>query len=214
MRSFVIFDRDGTIIKDCHYLSDPRQVELLPGVADGLRQLQAMSLGLVIVTNQSGIGRGLFGRAQLDLVHDRLNQVLGDEGVVLDGIYFCPHSPGVGCECRKPQVGLVHSAARDHDFQPRDSFVIGDRSCDMELGSAIEARTFLVNPSKRTHAELATMPDYVVADVAGAVPIIARLIAETRSRQYGAPKPTEAGDRSDRSRKRALYQDDPDTGVR
>ena len=90
---FVILDRDGTIIVERCYLSDPAQVELIPGAGAALRQLSEIGLGLVVITNQSGIGRGYFDRSRLDLIHRRLCELLEAEGVRLDGIYTCPHVP-------------------------------------------------------------------------------------------------------------------------
>jgi D-glycero-D-manno-heptose 1,7-bisphosphate phosphatase len=90
-RRFAVLDRDGTIIVERHYLSDASQVELIPGVAGGLRHLREMGLGLIVITNQSGIGRGFFDQARLDLIHQRLRELLQAEGVNLDDIYSCPH---------------------------------------------------------------------------------------------------------------------------
>jgi len=83
---FAILDRDGTVIKEKHYLSDPDEVELIPGAAEGLRILREMDLGLVVLTNQSGLGRGYFNQATLDAVHERMTGLLAEEGVRLDGI--------------------------------------------------------------------------------------------------------------------------------
>ena len=94
---FVVLDRDGTIIEEREYLSDPEQVRLIPGVGAALREFQQLGLGLVVITNQSGIGRGFFDHAQLERVHDRLSELLDAEGVHLDGLYICPHKPDDNC---------------------------------------------------------------------------------------------------------------------
>ena len=99
-RRFVLLDRDGTIIADRHYLSDPAGVALLPGAAAGLRQLRQLGLGLAVITNQSGVGRGYFTAEQVDQVHRRMARLLEDEKVFLDGIYFCPHAPA--------EIGRAH----------------------------------------------------------------------------------------------------------
>ena len=143
-RQFVVLDRDGTIIVDRDYLSDPSQIEFLPGAVRGLRLLLKMGLGLVVLTNQSAVGRGFFDEAQLDLVHRRLRELLKAEGVQLGGIYFCPHTPEDGCSCRKPNPGLIERAAKDLDFDLRASFVIGDKAADVEMGRRVGATTFLV----------------------------------------------------------------------
>jgi len=141
---FAILDRDGTVIKEKHYLSDPDEVELIPGAAEGLRILREMDLGLVVLTNQSGLGRGYFNQATLDAVHERMTGLLAEEGVRLDGIYYCPHLPGEECDCRKPKDALLRRAAADLKFNPAKSFVIGDKPCDIELGRRVGATTILV----------------------------------------------------------------------
>ncbi|MGE4529103.1 MAG: HAD-IIIA family hydrolase, partial [Rhodospirillaceae bacterium] len=95
LRPAAFLDRDGTINVDCHYLSDPAQVELLPGAAEGLKRLAAMGYALVVVTNQSGIARGYFDAARLVEIHARLAELLAAEGCILDGVYVRPHGPGV-----------------------------------------------------------------------------------------------------------------------
>jgi D-glycero-D-manno-heptose 1,7-bisphosphate phosphatase len=182
-KRFVLLDRDGTIIKECHYLSDPQQVELLAGVAEGLRRMQELGLGAIAVTNQSGIGRGFFDEKRLREIHQRMLELLAIENVYLEDIYFCPHTPADSCSCRKPLPGLVEQAAEKYGFNPQDSFVIGDKPCDIELGQRVGAITFLVRTGYG--AEVATSqtaaPDYVVDDLLEAARIIERLIAlETR----------------------------------
>src|SRR5207245_3946349 len=112
-RRFVALDRDGTITVERNYLSDPDQVELLPGAADGLRKLRQLGLGLIVVTNQSAIGRGFFDATQLERIHERLTALLAAEEVALDGIFACPHLPEQNCRCRKPNTGLLDDAARE-----------------------------------------------------------------------------------------------------
>jgi D-glycero-D-manno-heptose 1,7-bisphosphate phosphatase len=143
-KRYAILDRDGTIIKECHYLSEPSQVELIPGAAEGIRMLQTMDLGVVAITNQSGVGRGYFSEEKLAEVHDRMNELLAVEGVRLDGIYHCPHLPADVCECRKPSPGMLLQAAKDLSFDPAKSFVVGDKPCDIELGQRVGATTLLV----------------------------------------------------------------------
>lgn len=178
-RRVVVLDRDGTLIVERHYLSDPEQVELIPGAAGGLRQLQERGLILVVITNQSGVGRGFFDRARLDLIHRRLEELLGAEEVHLDGIYVCPHTPEEDCRCRKPRIGLLERAASELGFDPRASFVIGDKVCDIELGRRVGAVTFLVRTGygAEVSGKPTVTPDYVVDDVWGAAQVIRRLLA-------------------------------------
>jgi D-glycero-D-manno-heptose 1,7-bisphosphate phosphatase len=143
-RRFVVLDRDGTLIVERNYLSDPNDVELLSGVGIGLRRMRDLGLGLVIVTNQSGVGRGYFNMARLDQIHKRLTDLLRQEDVVLDGIYCCPHVPEDHCLCRKPQPGLLLRAATEHGFDPRRCVVVGDKPCDIDLGRGVGAFTILV----------------------------------------------------------------------
>lgn len=139
-----LLDRDGTLIVERHYLSDPEAVELLPGAAAGLREMRRLGFRLVVVTNQSGLSRGYFDAEGLTAIHARLEDLLAAQGVTLDGIYVCPHLPEQGCACRKPAPGLVLRAATDLGFDPTASIVVGDKPCDVDLGEAVGARPFLV----------------------------------------------------------------------
>lgn len=182
-RRFVLLDRDGTINVEREYLSHPRQLALLPGAAAGLRAMREMGLGLVVVTNQSGIARGYFDQAQLGRIHDRLHELLGAAGVELDGIYVCPHGPNDGCPCRKPREGLVLTAARELGFDPRTAFVIGDKAGDIELGRRVGAHTLLVRTGYGTKTAAAlegaapeARPDQIVVDLKAAAAVIRRAL--------------------------------------
>lgn len=140
----IFLDRDGTLIEERHYLSEPAQVALFPGTAEALATLAGAGFALVIVTNQSGIGRGLFTEDQLQAVHRHLEATLGTLGVRLDGIYHCPHAPEQVCDCRKPQPGLVDRACAELDLDPAASFVIGDKPADVALAVRVGARPILV----------------------------------------------------------------------
>lgn len=177
-RRFVLLDRDGTIIIERRYLSDPRQIEFLPGAVTGLRLMLGMGLGLVVVTNQSAVGRGFFDEAHLDLIHRRLYELLEAEGIVLEGIYFCPHTPEDDCYCRKPKPGLIARAAKELDFDLQASFVIGDKPADIELGRQVRATTFLVRTGYGAEfADDPTVnPDYVADDLSAAAQTIHRLL--------------------------------------
>lgn len=187
-KQFVALDRDGTIIFERHYLSDPDQVELIPGVADGLRRLIESGLSLVLITNQSGIGRGLFDEARLELIHRRLLDLLEAQGVCLSGIYYCPHTPADDCRCRKPRTEMIERAASELGFDAQDLFVIGDKACDMELGRRAGATTFLVRTGygSEVENELAATPDYIVADLREASLIICKLAAMNEWRKLDA----------------------------
>jgi histidinol-phosphate phosphatase family protein len=143
----VLLDRDGTIIVDRDYLDDPSGLEFIAGAADGLRSLCVQGYRLVVITNQSGVGRGLFSLEQLEKIHRRLREMVRDAGADLAGIYFCPHRPEEHCGCRKPETGLVTQAVADLKFDPAAAIVIGDKASDVELGRRIRARTILIRPA-------------------------------------------------------------------
>jgi len=130
-----LLDRDGTIIYNRDYLADPAGVELLPNAAEGLRRIRALGWGLVLITNQSGIGRGYFTEATLHKIHERFESLLAAENIKLDGIFFCPHAPRDGCDCRKPGTGMVDSAARELGFNPDRAVMIGDSPADIGLAA-------------------------------------------------------------------------------
>ncbi len=182
-KRFVLLDRDGTVNVEKHYLSDPDQVELIPHAARGLAEMARLGLGLVIVTNQSAIGRGLFDQARLDQIHERLRELLRAEGVRLDGVYVCPHLPQDECRCRKPRPGLVEAASDDLGFRASEAFVIGDKRCDIELGRAVNATTFLVRTGYGVQAEAdgSPRPDHVVDNLWHASQIIVEMLSRTNS---------------------------------
>jgi D-glycero-D-manno-heptose 1,7-bisphosphate phosphatase len=173
-----LLDRDGTVIGERHYLATPDGVELLPGAVEGLRRLAELGLGLAVVTNQSGLRRGYFDRLTLDAIHDRMRALLAQGGVQLDGIYVCPHTEEDGCECRKPRPGLVRQAAAELGFDPAEAFVLGDKACDVDLGRAVGATTFLLRTGygRRMTAEVQARAHYVVDDLRQAAEVICRLV--------------------------------------
>ena len=132
-RPAVFLDRDGTIIEDRHYLSDPGGVRLLPGAAQAIARLNRAGLLVVLVTNQSGVGRGYFSEAEFLTVQRRMVQSLAAAGAHLDAMYHCPHSPErlPACDCRKPAVGLFEQAAQEHGINLAHSFFVGDRLRDV-----------------------------------------------------------------------------------
>ena len=151
-RAAVFFDRDGTLMRDVDFASRPEQVELLPGAADAVRDLAQNGWYIVLVTNQSGIGRGLFTPDDYERVHQRLIELLETHGARLDATYHCPHAPDVNCDCRKPGVGMFQQAAREHDLDLTMSWCIGDRWRDVAPAQALGATGLLVQ-SDATPAE-------------------------------------------------------------
>lgn len=130
----VFLDRDGTIIRDTAYVRDPDDVELLPGAAAAIRRLNERGLPVIVVTNQSGIARGLLTEQDYERVRMRLDKLLEAEGAHIDASYHCPHHPDFSgpCECRKPGLKLYKQAAADRGLDLGRSFYVGDRRRDVE----------------------------------------------------------------------------------
>jgi histidinol-phosphate phosphatase family protein len=171
--SIVFLDRDGTLNHDEGYMSDPDRLVLLPGAAEAVAALNAAGVKAVVVTNQSGVGRGLVTREALARVHERLVALLAREGARLDGIYSCLHRPEEGCSCRKPATALALQAARDLGVDAAHSAMIGDKPVDIELGRRLGGRSIVVRSGEgeKTVAELSAVerPDYIARDVYDAV---------------------------------------------
>jgi histidinol-phosphate phosphatase family protein len=140
----VFLDRDGTLIVEKHYLSDPEEVSLEGAVVDGLSQLQEDGHPLIVVSNQSGVGRGLFSEADAHAVNGRVDALLRQQGIVILAWYLCPHAPETPCTCRKPLPGLPIAAAREWGLRLPGSYVIGDKRSDLELADAIDGTGILL----------------------------------------------------------------------
>ena len=167
----VFLDRDGTLMQDVDYCSDPKDVHLFPGAREALRKLKQAGYKLIIITNQSAIGRGYFNEAAYRMVEREVERQVGQD--LIDATYFCPHAPGHSCECRKPQAGMVLDGARDYHLDLSRSFFIGDKQSDIECGHNAGVKTILVRTGygKETDSVLA---EYVAQDLAEAADIILR----------------------------------------
>ncbi len=172
-RAAAFLDRDGTLVREVGYLADPDALELLPSVPAALRALQAADLALVVISNQSGVGRGLFSSRRVHEAMARLRRQLRAAGVELDGIYFCPHRPEDGCRCRKPGSLLLERAAEDLGLTLRGSYMVGDKRLDVETGHRVGARGLLLrtgygrDEEARPGTAIET-PDAVCDDLAAA----------------------------------------------
>jgi D-glycero-D-manno-heptose 1,7-bisphosphate phosphatase len=169
LSSAVFIDRDGTIMEDTDYCSDPNDVRIFPGVVEALGRLKSRGFKLIIITNQSGIGRGLFTLDQYRVVESEVLRQLG-KGLV-DATYYCPDAPGQDSKCRKPAPGMVVKAARDHQIDLSRSFLIGDKEIDVECAHnagvrAIRVRTGIQRDVTGSNAE------WVADDVPASVQII------------------------------------------
>ena len=142
----VLLDRDGTLIEHVPYLRDPDGVRLLPGVGPALRRLADLGIGLRVVTNQSGVGRGLMTEADVAAVNRRTELALSSGfGVRIDGFHVCPHRPEDRCGCRKPAPGLIIAALDAHGVAPTDAVLVGDAPSDVEAGRAAGVRSVQVS---------------------------------------------------------------------
>jgi D-beta-D-heptose 7-phosphate kinase/D-beta-D-heptose 1-phosphate adenosyltransferase len=148
----VLLDRDGTLIRNADF--DPTKIELLPGVAESLRDLQAARFRLCLLTNQQGIGLGYFGYREFVESNRKLLGLLGKEGIRIAKIYFCPHSVADDCGCRKPAPGLILRALREQKIEPDRCFVVGDSVSDMEAAQAAGCTGLYVGPERPGYLSL------------------------------------------------------------
>ncbi len=154
--SVVFLDRDGTIIEDRHYVGDPSEVRLIPGAAGAIRRLNERHVPVVVVTNQSGIGRGLFSELDYVTVQQEVERQLAAEGARLNATYHCPHDPTrITCRCRKPGLALYERASRDLELAGMDRGVwVGDSASDVIPGVRLGGRAFLVLTGEPTEASI------------------------------------------------------------
>lgn len=138
----VFLDRDGTLMEEVEYCRDPEKVRLFPGVLEAVDQLRAAGFRIVIITNQSGIGRSWITQAEYEAVHARLLELIHADRI--DGTYYCPDAPGVESLCRKPAPGMVLQAARELNLDLSRSWFIGDKAADVQCGRNAGVRPILV----------------------------------------------------------------------
>lgn len=183
-------DRDGVINYDAGYLHDWSEFRFLPGVVDALRQLQTLGYRLIVITNQSGIARGMYTESAYQALTARLKDALREQGVTLAQVYHCPHHPDgsvpeyrLDCGCRKPRIGMIEQALRDFDIDMAASILVGDKPSDIEAGSAAGVgRRFLVRCNCEGDRPAPGGADGVFDDLAQCV---ARLSEATRERVSG-----------------------------
>ena len=146
-KNYIFIDRDDTLIVDKEYLSDPAGVEFPKGAIDGLKRLRDAGYGIILITNQSGIGRGYFTENDLTAVHNRLKELLAAEGLKLAAIYYCPHAPDANCNCRKPKTGMLEAACKDFDINLKTTAMFGDSKVDIADVTTLIAYLLKQNPS-------------------------------------------------------------------
>jgi D-glycero-D-manno-heptose 1,7-bisphosphate phosphatase len=198
MNKAVFLDRDGTINEEVGYLTDLDMLRLIPGAGAAIKRLNQSGFKVVVVTNQAGVARGYFTESLVKETHSRLNQMLQETGARLDGIYYCPHHPTAGnspytmeCDCRKPGTGLIERAARDNSIDIKNSYVIGDKWSDVELGQRAGSRTVLVRSGfapddpGNTRSSHITDPDFTAHDLSEAVDWIINRAEKNERNKFG-----------------------------
>lgn len=144
MKPCVFLDRDGTIIEEKHYLSDPDKVSLLPGAAEAVKIINDKGFLAIIISNQSGISRGYFTDRDADAVNGRVRELLAAEGAHIDAVYYCPHTDDDMCGCRKPKTGMIDKACGDFEIDMDRSYMAGDKMCDIMTGINANVKPVLV----------------------------------------------------------------------
>ena len=175
----IFFDRDGTLIVDKFYLNDPEQLEFLPGAIEALRLARTLGFLSFVVSNQSGIARGIATEEQVLGVNQRMTALLEKEAVKLEGVEYCPHHPDFdkACDCRKPGRGMIDRFLKKHEIDLERSYVIGDSKVDIDLGLNVGATSILVltgyGLEQRELFGEGTPPAHIADDVLAAVKWIA-----------------------------------------
>jgi D-glycero-D-manno-heptose 1,7-bisphosphate phosphatase len=198
----VFLDRDNTVIEDPGYISDPKVVKLLPGVELALKSLSQCGYKLVVVTNQSGIARGLLTEQTLEMIHSELRRQLSDRGAHLDGIYYCPFHPEGTIEqyakesdLRKPQPGMLLLAAKELDIDLSQSWMVGDSARDIEAGQRAGCKTIRVRSRADHHAtpglteDEDVQADYTVRNLVDAARVVLRAPRQAPAPAPGRPAP-------------------------
>ncbi len=177
-RRAVFLDRDGTICEEMGYLNHISRFQMYPFAAAAIRRLNEAGLPVIVVTNQSGVARGIFPESLVHQVHEKMVAELAAAGARVDGIYFCPHRSEDACGCRKPHPGMLERAAREHGLELAGSYVVGDRYDDLEMAERIGGHGILVltgygrGEYELRGATWPKQPHRVVEDLSAAVNLI------------------------------------------
>lgn len=170
-RPAVFLDRDGTINQEVGYIHELEKLNLIPGAAAAIRGLNEMGVPVILVTNQSGPARGFYPESWVHALNDRLVKLLSAEGARLDALYYCPHLPegsvpefSIVCDCRKPEPGMLKQAAAEHDLDLAQSWMIGDKATDVEVGERAGSHTILLTSGYGTRVLEGTYQHRVEAE--------------------------------------------------
>jgi len=163
----VLLDRDGTIIVNKHYLSEPNQVEFIPGAIQGMKVMQDNGYLLAIISNQSGVGRGFFTENDVKEVNSRLVKLLSENGIKISSVHYCPHGPDDNCDCRKPRPGMLFETIEELSGDPKKVWMVGDNKADIEAGQNAGVNTILVRTGYGTEVEAKgnCKPDFIADDL-------------------------------------------------
>ena len=170
MKKAVFLDRDGTINVDYGYVSQVEKFEILPGAIEGLKKMRAMDYLLIIISNQSGIGRGYYSIPDYEKVMETMHSQLALHGLQLDDCFYCPHSPESNCSCRKPGTKMIEEAVRKWNVDANQSFFIGDKDSDMKAGKKSGLKTILISEKEKDFGQ-----DFRAFDLTEAAAIIANV---------------------------------------
>jgi D-glycero-D-manno-heptose 1,7-bisphosphate phosphatase len=183
LRPAVFLDRDGTICEEVGYLNHISRLQIFPWAAPAIRRLNQAGLPVIVVTNQSGVARGLFSESLVEEVHRVMSDKMAASGVRIDAYYYCTHTLADRCECRKPLPGLLERAAREHRLDLERSFVVGDRYADVAMAHATGGRGVLVlsgygrGEYEHHREEWPSQPDRVAEDLCEAVDFVLQELA-------------------------------------
>ena len=190
----VFLDRDGTIARDVHYCRRVEDFEVLPTVPQAIRLLNENGFRVVMITNQSGIARGYFTGETLDQIHQKMKAELAKYNAWVDAIYYCPHHPDDGCDCRKPGTALFLSAAKEFDIDLGRSYVVGDMQMDIDAGAALGCKTVAVTTGPDHGKNIVDPPDYVADSlftaaerIVGDLSVVTTIIVPAFNEERGLP---------------------------
>ncbi|MFH1386439.1 MAG: D-glycero-beta-D-manno-heptose 1,7-bisphosphate 7-phosphatase [bacterium] len=177
MQAAVFLDRDGTIIEDTGYIKSPKEIKFIPGAIEAIKQLQLAGYKIIIISNQAGVARGYYSEDMLQTIDKTVHRLVLHGGAHIDASYYCPHHPEHGvypykqeCDCRKPFPGLIKKAEKDLKLDLSRSFMVGDKTTDIEAGQKAGVKTVMVltGRGKEEQNMVANKPNYLADDLEAA----------------------------------------------